>query len=304
MKIVKKSEREQFIEENPFEIHYESFFSEPFTTLELKFKRNPKFEMGDYLYLINGKETVWSGQITQRAFEKNKSAGGEYSVLARSEGFVLMQTEARPAVYEKPSFCDIAAFHLVPHNIKFCKSSVCCQGMFEVKSGVSEWEIIKSFCADVAGTRPFADKNGAVHCGEELSDNVILFSDSVLSVKSVQNGETSVKKVYYKPDKIGDYKFFVVNGFDNAVCGSERYENLSNLPHWQGESRLNRILKSSLRRTEVLTVKTDEFPSGCHVGDKARVQNFTGTYRIESVDYRRNGRKTECVFTLLPENLW
>lgn len=304
MRIVRKSEREQFVEENPLEIHYKSYFSEPFTTLEIKFKGNPKFEIGDYLYLINGKETVWSGRVMQKAFEMNKSEGGEYSILARSDGFVLFQTEARPAVYEKPAFGDIAAFHLVPHNIKFSESAVRCPGEFAVKSGATEWEVIENFCLAVAGKRPFADGSGMIYSGEKLSDNVILFSDNILSVKLQKNGETAVRTVHYKPDRIGDYKFFVTNGSQNAVCGSEKYENLSNLPHWQGESRLNQILKSSLRRTEVLTVKTDEFPAGCHVGDKARVLNFTGAYRIESIDYRKNGRKTECVFTLLPENFW
>lgn len=301
MKIMRKSD---VVKEIPFEIHYEARFSEPFTTLELKFTSNPGFSIGNHLYIISENATVWEGCVTRTSFEKQKNLRGEYSVTARSKGFVLFQREARPAVYEKPSFGEIAGFHLSPHGIKFNDSSVYCRGTFAVKSNMNEWEVIEKFCSDVAGTRPFADKNGVVHSGEKLSENTVVFGGDVLSVKSVKNGETAVKTVRYKPDKISDYKFYISNESENAVCGSEKYENLSNLPRWRGESCLNQILKSSLRCSETLTVTADAFPTGCHVGDKAKAEGVVGDYRIESIDYRGRGRKTECVFVLLPENVW
>lgn len=234
----------------------------------------------------------------------NKLSGGEYSVIARSGCFVLSQTEARPAVYEKPSFGDIAAFYLSPHGIGFEESAALCQGEFAVKSGMSEWEVIERFCAEVAGTRPYADVSGRIRSGEKLSDNKIVFSDNILSVRSSQNGEAAVRTVHYKPDKISDYKFFVINDSEHAVCGCERYENLSNLPRRQGQSRLSQIIKNSLRRTEALIVTTDFLPAGCHVGDKAEVRGFIGEYRVESIKYHQKSGKSECVFTLFPENIW
>lgn len=304
MKIMRIGEREEPIKEIPVEIHYTSRFDEPFTSLEVKFKAEPGFALGEYLHLVNGDGIIWRGRVTRRAFETSDALRGDYSITARSEGFVLSQTEACPAVYEKPSFGDMAAFYLTPHGIEFESCSARCCGEFAVKSGMTEWEVLESFCINVLGTRPFADCSGKIHSGCSISENEVLFDDGILSVKLNQNGEAAVKTVHYKPDKISDYKFFVTDNSENAVCGSEKYENLSTLPLWQGESRLNQIIKSSLRRTETLTVITDKIPHGCHVGDRARVKNFNSAYRIEAVDYRLKNGKTECAFTLLPENIW
>lgn len=292
------------INASPLEVCYTARFGEPFTTLKLKLSSDQKLKIGDYLQFGNENFGIWRGSVTQLSFSCKNSLPCEYSVTARSEGFELSQCEARPAVYEKPSFNDICAFHISPHKIKFLPSSAQCGGSFTVAKGISEWKTVQLFCGDVMGVRPYIDFSGNVHSGENLPENKIIFQSNIISLKLIENGESAVKSICYKPDGTADYNFYFNSQAENAVCGKSEFVNLSNLPSWQGQSRLNQILKDSQRGAKVLTVKTDEYPKGCQPGCKAEVQGVGGDYRVESVYLRRRGIKTECVCTLLPENIF
>lgn len=300
--IIKKS-GDKLIEETPFEVQYEAEFGEPFTTVKLKFSNCPFVEIGEPLFVLNKNKIVWSGKVTQTGFLQ-KSLLTEYSLTARSGGFALRQSEARPAVYEKPTFGDICSFHVAPHGMDYEFDNACCDGVFSVTAGMTEWEAVESFCADVSGVRPYVDSSGAVRCGRVLPEGEVLFDDNILSVRLVRSGESAVKTVFYKPEKTQDYKFYLNSESERADIGAVRFENLSNLPPWQGQSRLNQILKNSLRNAEMLTVETSGFPKNCCIGSAARVKGINGVYRIESIFCRLNGTEKFCSFTLLPEEFY
>lgn len=303
MNIVRKSHgKVSAVNEQPSEIYYEVKRSKPFDTLKLKFEADPKFKTGDILSCVSGDKTVWSGHVTKRIIAKSRGIS-EFFISACSKGFELARCEAVPAVYENPTFRDIAALHVSPHGIKSCCSFTQCSGEFAVKSGMSEWDVLEDFCGDVMGTVPYIDGGGILRSGEILPDKYVNFS-GIISLQLTENSEEAVKTVFYKPNKASDYRYSIEQDSERAVCGSVRFENLSNLPNWQGQSRLSRILKESLRRTEILKVSTSELPNDWDIGYKARVEGFGGIYRIESLEFSKKGAKTRCDWTLLPEDIW
>lgn len=303
MKILKKSCGETVeVNEKPLEIYYEVKRSEPFDTLKLKFAADPKLKTGDYLSCFSGDRDVWSGRVTKRSLRK-KNGLAEYFISACSEGYELARCEAVPAVYEKPTFRDIVAIYVSPHNIKACESLTQCGGEFTVKSGMSEWNVIENFCGDVMGTVPYIDGGGVLRSGEILPDKYVLLS-GIISAELTQNGEQAVKTIFYKPNKASDYRYKVHQASERGDCGSVKFENLSSLPNWQGQSRLKRILKESLRRTEILKVSTSVLPDDWDIGYKAKIDCFDGVYRIESLSFSKKGGKTQCDWMLLPEDIW
>lgn len=303
MKIVRKSNGQSTdVTEKPLEIYYEVKRSKPFDTLKMKFAADPQFKNGDYLSCVSDNRIVWSGRVTKRSVLK-RNGMTEYFISSCSDGFELARCEAAPAVYEKPTFRDIVALRVSPHGIKSCESLTQCGGEFTVKSGMSEWDVVENFCGDVMGTVPYIDGGGVLRSGEILPDKYVNFS-GIISLQLITNSEEAVKTVFYKPNKASDYRYSIEQDSERGVCGSVRFENLSSLPNWQGQSRLKRILKESLRRTEVLKVSTSELPADWDIGYKAKFEDFGGTYRIESLEFSKKGGQTMCNWTLLPEDIW
>jgi len=131
------------------------------------------------------------------------------AIEARSMAALLLDNEAIPAVYNRPSLSDIIAIHARPYGFGYSGGGVC-PGEFTVAKGMSEWEVIDTFCRCVCKAAPRVTGDMTIELSPPGSEAVLIsnqkggvpFLNAKISI--VRYAELSA--VLYKPDEESGYR--------------------------------------------------------------------------------------------------
>ena len=127
-------------------------------------------------------EVVFSGTVD--VIERSSSESGScLKIEARSLAGVLLDNEARPAVYSGVSTRMIFENYLRPCGIEsYSGREVMLEGKFTVTKGMSCWQVLSEFCGRSCKSVPYAAPDGVVYfepnSGEETDfSNYSAFSE-------------------------------------------------------------------------------------------------------------------------------
>ena len=188
------------------------------------------------------------------------SGGYKLKIHARSYSALLIDNEAIPANYHTPSLADIYSKHAKPYGIKgFLGENGVCSCDFTVKKGVSEWEIIDSFCKSVLKINPTVTNDGFLDVRESKSDKHYSFSNTKQGAIKFCNAKVKyqrygvVSQVVYKLSSNSDYIYSSPN--DSATKRGIRRRRLlnlsSNAPEFNEYKIKSTIQKSKSNSMEV-----------------------------------------------------
>lgn len=223
----------------------------------------PMDEFTDISVAVDG-TTVFSGIVDEQMTQY--SNGYTLKIYARSYSALLIDNEAIPANYHTPSLADIFSKHAEPYGIKgFIGDNGVCHSDFTVKKGVSEWEVIDTFCKSVLKINPAVTNDGFIDVREDKQSGHYVFSNARQGATKFINAKIKrqrygvVSQVMYKLSQNTDYIYSRFN--DEAVARGIRRRRLLNLstnqPEFNEYKIRSAIQKSKCDSTEIVLTLPD-----------------------------------------------
>lgn len=220
-------------------------------------------EITDVSVEING-TTVFSGIVDEQTTQY--SNGYTVKINARSYSALLIDNEAVPANYHTPSLADIFSKHAQAYGIKgFLGDNGVCNSDFTVKKGVSEWEVIDTFCKSVLKTTPTVTNDGFIDVRSDRQTKHYVFSNLRRGALKFSNAKIKrqrygvVSQVIYKLSQNTDYIYSRTNddALSRGIC-RRRLLNLStNQPEFNEYKIQNTIQKSKCDSMEIVLTLPD-----------------------------------------------
>lgn len=231
-------------------------------------------------------------------------------LYARSRAAYLVDNQAMPRVYTLPSLSIIFDKHVRPYGFNnILYSGDVCLSTFNVIKGMSEWDVLNSFCNLSIGRSPRISKDGIVltkRLGRDEKviisnrDDGIPFTDFQYRIKRYEQ----ISEVYARVQKEGAYSERIVD--QDAITRGITRKKYINAVNGSGESLNNArkaVALSKKRSKEYkVSVLSDKIPD---IGAPAAI--YSDTYGnmdnlyISGVKYFLNSVKNTCEITLREE---
>lgn len=139
-------------------------------------------EHSEYKYIdvyINEDKKFFSGIVDEQKFEI-KNNGCFLTIIARSKAAYLIDNEASPQTYKRPSLKIIFQRHIKPYGFKSIDGD---QSSFnvtiEVEKGMSEWDVLEKFCSSCLNVFPIINSDGTIDATGKEKQNKIYFSNTL-----------------------------------------------------------------------------------------------------------------------------
>lgn len=103
----------------------------------------------------------------------------ESKLIARSKAALLLDNQARPQLYSRLSLSDLFERHIKPYGfLQINSPQNKTISNFLVKRGMSEWDVLSTFCKLVGLQEPYVLLNGAIEVNGRNSAKTIKFSNN------------------------------------------------------------------------------------------------------------------------------
>ena len=122
-------------------------------------------------------QLFFSGIVDEQQFEVSES-GCFLTIKSRSNTAYLIDNEASPQIYKRPSLDIIFRRHVEPYGFT---SVIGDKSIFnvtlEVEKGMSEWDVFEQFCRLCLKEFPIVNPNGVIDVSGRSESDLILFSN-------------------------------------------------------------------------------------------------------------------------------
>lgn len=236
-------------------------------------------------------EILFFGTVDEQTEEKNAS-GIRLRIRARSLAAILLDNEAVPGRYCLPSLSLLFERHIRPLGFTELEGT---PGVFSgelvISKGMSEWQVLKSFCEMHYGTTPYVTNDMVVHTGENKTTNTVFVDACHPTVRIVRRRSRSsvISDIYARTYRAGGYEMHFQNDFaQKHRIQRKRYVNTL-------ESRKNSVLftkellPESNRKFDSYLIEKDGIVR-CRVGDFVRADGISGRLRISELHYVLTGQ--------------
>lgn len=239
-----------------------------------------------------------------------KSSGSFFSLNARNKVALLLDNEAEPQSYSLPSLGVIFKRHIEPYGFEsLLGSGKSFAKDFVVTKGMSEFEVLESFCVNYLGVYPRFLEDSTLDATGDHKKSSIVFSNELdnairySSISEVFRRYKQYSEIYVKAGDDTRYSLSVKNedAINKGIC-RKRYINVSSsedMPISYGEKLLKNSSKSSYEVVVSLPGSID-----LNVGDIARVKdstlkNMDWNFLVYKLDYVLDSSKEMTNVTLI-----
>ena len=257
----------------PLEVTLNQAEDIPADDLELKFLCCGKIRELKELYVIKNNKNIFSGIVDAQKVSID-SSGIFLNLISRSKVALLLDNEAIPQTYYVPSLLNIFNRHIKPYGFDFIIGDMrTFSNEFIVSKGMSEWEVLESFCADYLRVYPKINYDGTINATGKFMGNNILFSNVKSGVHysgiyENLNRYEIYSEVDVKATSVDSYSTIVKNDdVINKGISRRRLLNASNnvkTPALCGELLISKSIKNSYSICLNCPGNLD-----IHIGDKA-----------------------------------
>ncbi len=201
---------------NPMQMELCESFDTPASSFFAVFCVFWPIEELEKIIVKNADEIVFEGFVDEQRTICN-SQGIHIKISARSNA-QLIDNEALPITYIRPSLDDIYKNHLEPFGIKGVLGSGICQGNFAVSKGTCHWAVVEEFCKCVLNVSPKITKEGYLDARQdESSEKSIRFCNSFNGDCRFFSAQIKYKRygvigqMFYKSDTSQGYSGLLVD---------------------------------------------------------------------------------------------
>lgn len=219
------------------------------------------------------------------------SNGYENYIYARSGVSLLVDNEAEPFTYERPTARQLCFSNAEKFGFKSRLPDICCDTKYEVLKGTSCFGAISNFVSLLTGGYIYASPENEIMLRKYSDDVKPLNKYSVLkAVHTINRSEPYSQIIFKKGYFESGYRLHTRSAFADEI-GIDRsvYLNLSSLPQWQRENAVIQRLRSSFEDYKVLEVTICGY---CNEELLQRFSYFNGIERFD--DYALTEKRYYC----------
>ncbi len=188
---------------------------------------------------------------------KEDSKGFEIYFYARSSASILVDNEAQPFTYNKPTANQLCFTFAKPLGFECKLPFIKSDDKYEVTKGTSCFGAIGQFVSLTDGGEIYVTPQNTIKLYEKSSDIKVLNSYKILSACSVINRSEPLSEILFKrTSSSAGYKLHTKAQVKDDLRLNERrqYVNLTSLPQWQREYAVYERLKASFESYKILEV--------------------------------------------------
>lgn len=254
------------------------------------------------LRVLDGDRLVFFGPVDVLQ-EKISPKGAFLRVEGRSLAALLLDNEALPQTYYSPPFSAVFARHAAPYGFMRYRVPGGAEkiGEFTVTKGMSEWQVLESFCRRAWSTSPALQTGGELTVGGAEESGILWFGDSVrgltyLSLTRTCREYERISELLARSVRDGRYTVSLTN--EQALRdGIRRRRCLSASPAAGARQVLANARQKSLEYTLVLPGWPDVQPGrNAEIGD--RLLGRAAGLRVWSVEYGLDAGGMLCTVAL------
>ncbi len=240
------------------------------------------------LYLVEAlddNECVFFGEIDSEIHSLSDK-GTLLTLTARSRAAVLLDNEAYPQKYCSPSMPLLMQRHFIPLGFsKFVGSADAFSGELDITKGMSEWEVLESFCKRFLNTSPKITRDGVIDIsGSESSEAIFLNTDSCLSVNRSIFRSSLMSELRLRARRSGGYEYPIYSALaEKQRVRRRRFMNTADNGRSVNDAKtLTEVSERRYRKTEILIngrlpaeLGTRLFLDGADTGESIREIRYT-----------------------------
>ena len=173
---------------------------------------------------------------------------------ARSCAGILVDNEAEPTTYEKPSATQLVFSVAQPYGFVSKLPEIYSDSLYEVQKGASCFSAINKFVKLLTGKQIYVTPKKEIICLEKSEDVRELAKYKLLKTSFVINRSEPCSKINFKKQS-SNVKYLIhtkSKTCDELRIDRQKYINLSAIPQWQRENTVIDTIKSSFERYKVL----------------------------------------------------
>ncbi len=251
--------------------------------------------------VLNNDEVIFNGYAdTQR--EQMNDEGGTAFIYARSSACVLVDNEAEPRSYYKPSLLSLFEIYAKELGFESELEDISCSADYLITKGTSCYDAINNFAVGVLGKNIMVDVNNKLVIPDDELSSAVNPKD-VISEKKIINRGSAVSVVDYKINSDLEYNYHLKSRFmERQKINRKRKINISALPLWQQELTLKNIMNracDSYNCIEIVLEGSHMIPLFSRIQYDSRYQGVTGDYYLSSckIIFDSNGERTKLVLS-------
>lgn len=265
------------------------------------------------LELEEAGQTVFRGTVDEQIVNYT-GTGSRLILSARSFAAILLDNEAVPAVYTQGlAFYELYNLHAAPYGLKGYRGIGICPGDFTVSKGMSEWEVLDTFCRYVMGVRPRVTQDLIVDATPLPGTVSTVISNTEAGALRFHSASVKrrrcgvVSKVQYKLTQEGSYFLQEVEPellYERDI-NVRRLLNLAPVPTWMQAVTLQKTFADAHRGSLEVNVILPDLPiteigACCRFAD-ARMGEYN-RLRVSDVRYIADAQGCRSRLILRPES--
>lgn len=198
---------------------------------------------------------IFNGYCDNQRITVDKD-GFEIFFYARSTAAVLVDNEALPFTYNKPTAKQLCFTFAEPFGFICDLPIVKSDEQYEVEKGVTCYGAISNFVAMTAGAKIYITPKNCIKLLTESRDIKNLNCYTILSSKAVINRSEPLSQICFKKTSSSPYNLHTMAQVQGEFGLNERrrYVNLSSLEPWQREKAILQRLKNSYEDYKMLEI--------------------------------------------------
>ena len=302
----------EIVLENLIKIRLEKSLWVPAHSLQGEFFWEMAQEEMKYLKVSADGKIVFHGPVDEQALSCT-AQGTVLSVSARSRAAYLLDNEAIPRIYDRPSFEDICSIHCKPYGFQKYLGTGRCPAKFQVSKGMTEWDVLDRFCRSVMGKRVRITDDDVIDASGGMEPERIIISNHIpggLRFSSAKAGYKRygvVSEIQYKLNSGEDYTYFIKNeDAQRQGINARRLVNLGGVPDWMNGALTQGKLEDSTRERFTVTAVLPEILLAQVGMGAAFLDPVLGEYRdlmVSAVSCKIDAKDASTSVTLHPKNI-
>lgn len=189
---------------------------------------------------------IFNGFCDKQKISMDKS-GVSCFIYARSSAALLVDNEALPCQYSKPSARQLWYSNARDFGFECALPEIYTENNYLVSKGTSCYGAINDFVSAVYGAPVYATPDNVLTVYKESEYTKSLNDYNVVSFSYIINRSEPVSEIDYKISSGDDYSYHFKSDYaDRMGIKRRRLYNLSSIPLWQRETTAEKKIKDSL----------------------------------------------------------
>lgn len=263
---------------NPIKITMNKALNIPADDLEISFLFSGKMKELKEFYIEKDNKKIFSGIVDTQKISIDNS-GIFLNISARSKVAYLLDNEAIPQTYYRPSLINIFKRHIEPYGFKNISGDMkTFSNEFIVSKGMSEWEVLENFCTDYLRVYPRLDQDGNINATGLFESKTVGFSNINDGIKYGSISENLKRYELYsevdvRSTNLGSYST-IVKDKDSIDKGIKRRRLLNAVDDIKMPVLCGELMLSSAKRNSYEISLISPGYLDIDLGDKAFVNDY------------------------------